>query len=136
MLGIQQEVFFSGTQGVWSASDAVSNEYKVWGLYTRFLTLPQFIGGDEEIDNSKRLAQVNEDINKLLTEKKKTEKELDQLKNQEKKIRRKKSIEERKKRNHRLIQRGAILESYIDKADEKTNEEIQVILDKVFLNLD
>jgi len=100
------------------------------------LTLPQFIGGDEEIDNSKRLAQVNEDINKLLTEKKKTEKELDQLKNQEKKIRRKKSIEERKKRNHRLIQRGAILESYIDKADEKTNEEIQVILDKVFLNLD
>ena len=72
----------------------------------------QFIGGDEEIDNSKRLAQVNEDINKLLTEKKKTEKELDQLKNQEKKIRRKKSIEERKKRNHRLIQRGAILDVF------------------------
>jgi len=35
------------------------------------------------------------------------------------------SIEGRKKRIHRLIERGAILESFIDRASEKSNEEIK-----------
>ena len=42
------------------------------------------------------------------------------------------SIAERKKRNHRLIERGAILESFIQEASEKSNEEIKAILQRVF----
>ncbi|BBM56645.1 hypothetical protein JMUB4039_0623 [Leptotrichia trevisanii] len=39
------------------------------------------------------------------------------------------SIEGRKKRTHRLIERGAILESFIDRASEKSNEEIKEIIE-------
>ena len=46
------------------------------------------------------------------------------------------SIAERKKRNHRLIERGAILESFIEGASEKTNEEIKDILQKAFRKAD
>ena len=42
------------------------------------------------------------------------------------------SITERKKRNHRLIERGAILESLIEGASEKSNEEIKAILQRAF----
>ncbi len=55
-----------------------------------------------------------------------------QLKNQEKKIRNRASLEERKKRNHRLIERGAILESFIEGASEKSNQEIKDILQRAF----
>lgn len=55
-----------------------------------------------------------------------------QLKNQGKKIRKQASLEERKKRNHRLIERGAILESFIERASEKSNEEIKDILQRTF----
>ena len=82
-------------------------------------------GLDEEIDNDEmqlRLAQLKE----------KYEKKLSQLKNQEKKIRKQASLEERKKRNHRLIGRGAILESLIEGASEKSNEEIKAILQRAF----
>ena len=63
---------------------------------------------------------------------KKYEKQLSQLKNQEKKIRKQTSLEERKKRNHRLIERGAILDSLIEGASEKSNEEIKAILQRAF----
>ena len=63
---------------------------------------------------------------------KKYEKKLVQLKNQEKKIRKRASLEERKKRNHRLVERGAILESFIEGASEKSNEEIKAILQRAF----
>ena len=69
-------------------------------------------------------------------EKEKYKKKLSQLKNQEKKLKRMASIAERKKRNHRLIERGAILESFIDGASEKTNEEIKDILQKAFRKAD
>lgn len=88
-----------------------------------------------KMNNFKKIADVNEDIDKLLREKEQIEKELQQLENQERKIRRNKNIEERKKRTKRLIQRGAMLESYIEGAELKNNEEIQIILDKIFLNL-
>ena len=55
-----------------------------------------------------------------------------QLKNQEKKIRNRASLEERKKRNYRLIERGAILESFIEGASEKSNQEIKDILQRAF----
>ncbi|MGF3066987.1 DUF3847 domain-containing protein [Facklamia sp. P12950] len=86
--------------------------------------------------NTKRLNQVKDEIKNLLEEKEKCVLELEQLKNQEKKIKRQISQRERKKRTKRLIERGAILESYIDKAEEKSNEEIVEILDKVFLDMD
>ena len=37
------------------------------------------------------------------------------------------SIEERKKRTHRLIERGAILESFIEDASELSGAEIKFI---------
>ena len=37
-----------------------------------------------------------------------------EVKNQEKKLKKMASLEERKKRTHRLIERGAILESFIE----------------------
>ena len=49
-----------------------------------------------------------------IEEKEKYEKQLSQLKNQEKKLKKMASLEERKKRTHRLIERGAILESFIE----------------------
>jgi len=42
------------------------------------------------------------------------------------------SIEGRKKRTDRLIERGAILESLIENADELCNYEIKSILQGVF----
>ena len=87
------------------------------------------------MDNGKQLQAINQQIETLSIEKSQVEKELEQLKNQEKKLRRVSSQEERKKRNHRLIVRGTMLESYIEGAEHKTNEEIQEVLYKVFLNI-
>ena len=83
----------------------------------------------------KKLKQVNKEIENLLDEKEKCEIKLQQLKNQEKKIKKEISQIERRKRTKRLIERGAILEKYIDEAEELSNLEIQAILDKVFLNI-
>ena len=69
---------------------------------------------------------------KASKKKKKYEKKLSQLKNQENKIRKQTILEEIKKRNHRLIERGAILESLIEGASEKSNEEIKAILQRAF----
>ena len=60
------------------------------------------------------------------------EKQLQQLKNREKILVKQAKIKEQKKRNHRLIVRGVILESFIEGAEEKSNEEIKAILEKVF----
>ena len=87
------------------------------------------------MDNTKQLKSINLKIENLSKEKLDVEKELEQLRNQEKKIQQVLNQEERKKRNHRLIVRGAMLESYIEGAEHKTNEEIQEILGKVFLNV-
>lgn len=93
------------------------------------------LGGKFKMENTKRLNRVKDEIESLLAEKERYEIELQQLKNQEKKIKRQISQDERKKRTRRLIERGAILESYIEGAEEKSNEEIQDILDKAFLNI-
>ena len=83
-------------------------------------------------DNRTELKKVKSEIELKENELEKYEKKLVQLKNQEKKIRKQASLEERKKRNHRLIERGAILESFIEGASEKSNEEINDILQKHF----
>ena len=58
--------------------------------------------------------ELREKRKKKKEEKEKYEKQLSQLKNQEKKLKKMASLEERKKRTHRLIERGAILESFIE----------------------
>lgn len=70
-------------------------------------------------DNRTELQKVKSEIELKENELEKYEKKLVQLKNQEKKIRKRASLEERKKRNHRLIKRGAILESFIEGAKEE-----------------
>ena len=59
-----------------------------------------------------------------------TEERLRQLKNQEKKILKQDIMKRRKERTHRLITRGAILESLIKNAEELTDEEIKILLEE------
>ncbi|WP_428842303.1 DUF3847 domain-containing protein [Peptoniphilus catoniae] len=56
-----------------------------------------------------------------------TEERLRQLKNQEKKILKQDIVKRRKERTHRLITRGAILESLIENAEELTDEKIKIL---------
>lgn len=86
--------------------------------------------------NKINLQIVKSEIELKENELEKCEKKLVQLKNQEKKIRKRASLKERKKRNHRLIERGAILESFIEGASEKSNEEIKSILQRAFQKAD
>ena len=64
------------------------------------------------MNNKTELEKVKAEIESKKEEKEKYEKQLSQLKNQEKKLKKMASLEERKK--HRLIERGAILESFIE----------------------
>lgn len=64
------------------------------------------------MNNKTELEKVKAEIESKKEEK--YEKQLSQLKNQEKKLKKMASLEERKKRTHRLIERGAILESFIE----------------------
>ncbi len=84
------------------------------------------------MDNKTELQKIQLEIKSKQAEKEKYEKKLVQLKNREKKLRRITSNQERKRRTHRLIERGAMLESFIDGASEKTNDEIMAILKEVF----
>ena len=84
------------------------------------------------MDNKTELEKVKAEIESKQEEKEKYEKKLVQLQNREKELKKMASLKERKKRNHRLIERGAILESFIEGASGKSNEEIKGILRKVF----
>lgn len=84
------------------------------------------------MDNETELQKIQLEIKSKQAEKEKYEQKLEQLKNREKKLRKIASNQERKQRTHRLIERGAMLESFIDGANEKTNEEIMTILKEVF----
>ena len=86
--------------------------------------------------NKVNLQKIKSEIETKQAELEKYEKKIVQLKNREKQIKKMASIEGRKKRTHRLIERGAILESFIDRASEKSNEEIKEILQKVFQKAD
>ena len=66
------------------------------------------------MNNKTELEKVKAEIESKKEEKEKYEKQLSLLKNQEKKLKKMASLEERKKRTHRLIERGAILESFIE----------------------
>jgi hypothetical protein len=55
---------------------------------------------------------------------------ISQYENQVKAIRQKQKSEERKARTKRLIERGAILESLIENADNLTNDQVKAFLEK------
>ena len=84
------------------------------------------------MDNKTELEKMKAEIESKQEEKEKYEKKLVQLQNREKELKKMASLKERKKRNHRLIERGAILESFIEGASGKNNEEIKGILRKAF----
>ncbi len=71
------------------------------------------------------MADINEQIAKA-------EEEIKQLQNRRKKLLSQKKNEERKARTHRLIERGAILESLLEEPERYTNEQIKHVLEAVF----
>ena len=86
--------------------------------------------------NKVDLQKIKSEIETKQAELEKYEKKIVQLKNREKQIKKMASIEGRKQRTHRLIERGAILESFIEGASEKSNEEIKEILQRAFRKTD
>ena len=78
----------------------------------------------------KNLEQIRQESKEIKEKINDTEERLRQLKNQEKKILKQDIVKKRKERTHRLITRGAILESLIENADELTDEELKILLEE------
>ena len=78
----------------------------------------------------KNLEQIRQESKEIKEKINVTEERLRQLKNQEKKILKQDIEKRRKERTHRLITRGAILESLIENAEELTDEEIKILLEE------
>ena len=78
----------------------------------------------------KKLEQIRQESKEIKDKIDDTEERLRQLKNQEKKILKQDIEKRRKERTHRLITRGAILESLIESAEELTDEEIKILLEE------
>ena len=78
----------------------------------------------------KRLEQIRQEYREIKDKIDNTEERLRQLKNQEQKILKQDIVKRRKERTHRLITRGAILESLIENAEELTDEEIKILLEE------
>ncbi len=68
------------------------------------------------------MGNINEQIAKA-------EEEIRQLQNRKKKLLNQKKNEERKIRTHRLVERGAILESLLEQPEQYTNEQIKGLLE-------
>ncbi|MHA6647623.1 DUF3847 domain-containing protein [Aerococcus urinae] len=78
----------------------------------------------------KKLEQIRQESKEIKDKIDDTEERLRQLKNQEKKILKQDIEKRRKERTHRLITRGAILESFIKNAEKLTDEEIKILLEE------
>ena len=74
------------------------------------------------------LQEVQEQISELQQEREKCDVKLKQLQNQGKKLEKLANEKERKRRNHRLIQRGLIVERVIENSLMFANEEIEELL--------
>lgn len=74
------------------------------------------------------LQEVQEQISELQEEREKCDVKLKQLQNQGKKLEKLANEKERKRRNHRLIQRGLIVERVVKNSLMFTNEEIEKLL--------
>ena len=79
----------------------------------------------------KKLDRIRQESKEIKNKIDDTEERLRQLKNQENKILKQDIVKRRKERTHRLITRGAILESLIENAEELTDEEIKILLEEV-----
>ena len=75
----------------------------------------------------KKLEQIRQESKEIKNKIDDTEERLRQLKNQEKKILKQNTVKRRKERTHRLITRGAILESLIENTEELTDQEIKTL---------
>lgn len=78
----------------------------------------------------KKLEQIRQESKEIKDKIDDTEERLRQEKNQEKKILKQDIVKRRKERTHRLITRGAILESLIENAEELTDEETKILLEE------
>ena len=92
--------------------------------------------------NEKELVRTEADYEKALAERDKLQAELDRLTKKEMQDKHKLNTlknrykeQKRRSRNHRLIERGAILESLIPDAESYTNEQIKHIIKIAFGNL-
>ena len=81
-----------------------------------------------KMKKEKTLQEVQEQISELQKEREKCDVKLKQLQNQGKKLEKLANEKERKRRNHRLIQRGLIVERVIENPLIFTNEEIEKLL--------
>lgn len=81
-----------------------------------------------KMKKEKTLQEVQEQISELQEEREKCDVKLKQLQNQGKKLEKLANEKERKRRNHRLIQRGLIVERVIENPLIFTNEEIEKLL--------
>ena len=84
--------------------------------------------GNEKMRKLEQIRQESKEIKDKIDDK---EERLRQLKNQEKNILKQDIVKRRTERTHRLITRGAILESFIENAEELTDEEIKILLEEV-----
>ena len=75
----------------------------------------------------RKLEQIRQESKEIKDKIDNTEERLRQLKNQEKKILKQDIVKRRKERTHRLITRGAILESLIENVEDLTDEEINIL---------
>ena len=78
----------------------------------------------------RKLQQIRKESREIKDKIDDTEERLRQLKNQEKKVLKQDIVKRRKERTHRLITRGAILESFIENAEELRDEEIKILLEE------
>ena len=78
----------------------------------------------------KKLDQLRKESKEIKDKIDDKEERLRQLKNQEKNILKQDIVKRRKERTHRLITRGAILESLIENAEKLTDEEIKILLEE------
>ena len=92
-----------------------------------------------DIQNIKVNEISNAKIEKVRAEQEKTKRELadaerglEQLEHKVTRLTQSLSAEERKARTRRLIERGAIAESFVPNADALTNDELKAVLKKAF----
>lgn len=94
------------------------------------------------MNEEKTLTRIDSEYEKALAERNKLQAELDRLTKKEKQEEHRLATMQnrckelkRRSRNHRLIERGAILESFIPNAESYTNEQIKHIIKIAFGNL-
>ncbi len=94
------------------------------------------------MNEEKTLTRIDSEYEKALAERNKLQAELDRLTKKETQeehrlatMKNRYKEEKRRNRNHRLIERGAILESLIPDAESYTNEQIKHIIRIAFCNL-